>query len=78
MIPFYRLLNYFCPLFFTSSSGMTQMHFSFGENENAVEEKFISLIIDWCYEYDGYGVVQDITLILCVIQYAYLFIKLYT
>lgn len=57
---------------------MTQTHFSFSENENAVKEKSVSLIIEWYYEYDGYGVVQDITFILCVIQYTYLFIKLYT
>ena len=50
MIAFYKLLNYFCALFFTNSSGMTQMLFSFGENENAVKEKLVSLVIDWCYE----------------------------
>ena len=58
MIAFYKLLNYFCTLFFTNSSGMTQMLFSFGKNENAVKEKLVSLIIDWCYEYDGYEVVH--------------------
>ena len=53
---FLKVVKWFLSFVFTNSSGMTQAHFSFSENENAVEEKSVSLIIEWYYEYDGYGV----------------------